>query len=528
MPMPDSVSQPRPDPKPAKDLYRQLRTLTCDELWLVEVPRFDRADARERMDRVAVIRAVSVVFAESGTAAQQEAARAWLRQLLKDPAEKVRRYALNALPKLGAGAADEAEMLSLLRTEPTDRERKFLGQALAKIGGAATLETLPTGTTGSFRQTEQKIKARLARESHASAVNLTGVLNDFAGLRIHLRGRNGLEEIVAGEAEDVVRTRSQFQLGAIRPGQVELLPVAAFALADLFRLRCFGTVGFVLGSVTGANDAEVTERLARLIASPRTLQLLQTFTTGAIRYRLAFTGRGHQRGAVRQLAERAYELCPEILNDPTEAPWTLEIHTSDQGARAELVPELKPDPRLHYRQGDVPAASHPPLAACLAWLGGLGNNEVVWDPFCGSGLELVERAMLGGVRQLIGSDLSPEALEVSRRNFAAANLPRVPVQFLEGDFRDVARGPELGPNSCSLILTNPPMGMRIQLTDLRGLLQDLLKVAAYGLQPHGRIVFPNPVKRLTVPPGLELEYGRPVDMGGFECRLELYRKVAGR
>lgn len=524
MPMPDSASESRPAPKPAKDLYRHLRTLTCDQLWQVEVPRFDRADARQRMDRVGVIRAVSVVFAESGTPAQQAAARAWLRQLLKDPAEKVRRYALNALPKLGAGADDEAEMLTLLRAQPAERERKFLGQALAKIGGAATLDTLPTASAGPLRQAEQKIKARLAREADGGRVNLTGVLTDFAGLRIHLRGRNGLEEIVAGEAEDALRAGGQFRLGTIRPGQVELLPVAPFSLADIFRLRCFGTVGFALGSVTGTGGADVTEQLARLIASPRTLQLLRTFSAGAIRYRLAIADRGHQRGAVRQLAERAYELCPEILNDPTEAPWTIEVHATDHGAHAELVPELKPDPRLHYRQGDVPAASHPPLAACLAWLGGQGKNEVVWDPFCGSGLELVERAMLGGVRRLIGSDLSPEALEVSRRNFAAANLPKVPVQFLEGDFRDVARGPELGPNSTSLILTNPPMGMRIQLPNLRGLLHDLLKVAAYALQPHGRIVFPNPVKRLTVPPGLELEYGRPVDMGGFDCQLELYRK----
>jgi tRNA G10 N-methylase Trm11 len=81
-----------------------------------------------------------------------------------------------------------------------------------------------------------------------------------------------------------------------------------------------------------------------------------------------------------------------------------------------------------------------------------------------------------------------------------------------------------------LILTNPPMGMRIQLADLRGLLHDLLKVAAYVLQPDGRIVFPNPVRLAAeaIPPALELEYARTVDMGGFKCRLELYRKRSGR
>ncbi len=520
-----NTHRPKPTANPGKDLYRQLRALKCEQLWDAEVPRFDRADAQERMERVAVIRAVSVVFAESGTATQQEAARAWLRGLLKDPAEKVRRYAINALPKLGAGATEEAELLSLLGTDRNERERKFLGQALGKIGGVATLERLPAGPAGSLVQAEQKIKARLARDGHAAALNLDGMLAEFAGLQIHLRGRRGLEEIVAAEADELIRARGQFRRTEVRNGLVTLTPVAPFSLADLLRLRCFDTIGLVLGRVSGAHEAEIVERLAALITSPRSRGILRTFTPGPIRYRLDFVGKGHQRAAVRQLAERAYALCPELLNDPNEAPWTIEIYPTADGALAELVPKLKPDPRLLYRQGDVPAASHPPLAACLAWLAGLGRNEVVWDPFCGSGLELVERGLLGGVRRVIGTDLSPEALAIARRNFAAANLAAVPAEFACVDFRDFARVPGLGPGTASLMITNPPMGMRIQLPNLRGLLHDLLKVAAEVLQPGGRLVFPNPVKRLSpVPPALELEYSHPVDMGGFDCQLELYRR----
>src|SRR5471030_977182 len=33
---------------PTKELYRQMRALTCDELWENEVARFDRAAPRER------------------------------------------------------------------------------------------------------------------------------------------------------------------------------------------------------------------------------------------------------------------------------------------------------------------------------------------------------------------------------------------------------------------------------------------------------------------------------------------------
>ena len=45
--------------KTDKELYRQLRALSREELWKNEVPRFDRAPPRERMERVAVIRAVA-------------------------------------------------------------------------------------------------------------------------------------------------------------------------------------------------------------------------------------------------------------------------------------------------------------------------------------------------------------------------------------------------------------------------------------------------------------------------------------
>ncbi len=526
MPMPADSSAPGADRNPAKDLYRELRVRSCAQLWDEDVPRFNRAAGRDRAAQVGVIRAVGVVFAESGTPGQQAAARDWLRGLLQDPDEKVRRYAVNALPKLGAGAPEERELLGLLGPAATDRERRALGQALARIGGSDTLARLPAVDAGVLSGTEQRIRARLAREAQETTINLSARVSEFAGLRLHLRGRSGLEEIVAGEVGDLIQAGAPFRISRRLSGLVELIPTAPFTLADVFRLRCFDTLGLVLGQVSARNGDELIERLAGLIASAGSRRLLRSLTRGAPRYRLDFIGRGHQRGAVRQLAERTYALCPELLNDPGQAPWTIEIHLTAQGARADLVPRLRPDPRLRYREGDVPAASHPPLAACLAWLGGLGQGETVWDPFCGSGLELVERALLGGVQRLIGSDRSVEALSVARRNFTAAGLPELSPEFIAGDFREVARRPDLGRSSVSLIVTNPPMGMRVQLPDLRGLITELLRVADEVLMPDGRIVFPNPIRLSAeaVPASLKLEYAQTVDMGGFKCRLEMYRR----
>ena len=504
---------------PSKELYNQLRRLPWEQLWSEEVPRFDRATPQERTARVAVVRAVGVVFSESGPEEEREAVKQWLLGLLRDPSEKVRRYAMTALPKIGAGASAEAELLALLQKTDSGRETKFLGRTLDKIGGAATLEALGSGL---LPQTEQKVKASVARAQSPSSVNMDGVLTEFAGLRIHLRGRKGLEQIVRQEVEENAATRAKFRVEEVGGGLVVLLPVAPFSLGDLCTLRCFGSVGFVLGAVRGS---DATESIASLIASPLSQRILKTFTEGAIRYRLNFVSKGHQRGAVREIANRAYALCPEILNDPRSAPWSMEIHPTGRGNVVELSPRWVPDPRFAYRQADVPAASHPPLAACMARLAGARDGEIVWDPFCGSGLELVERALLGGVQRLYGTDLSAEAIAISQRNFAAANIPGVEAEFICCDFRDYASIKGLGPESVTLIVTNPPMGRRVPIGDLTGLIADLFSVAAEVLQPGGRLVFANPLPVGPSPAALKLESRQVVDFGGFNCRLEMYRKL---
>jgi predicted RNA methylase len=510
--------------KSDKELYRRLRVLSCEQLWTEEVPRFDRATPKERMANVGVIRAVGVVFAERGTAAQRAAVRAWLVGLLQDPGEKIRRYAMAAIPKIGAGATAEKELLAVLKTATVDREKKFVGRALDKVGGRATLEAFAQ-SPGILSQTEQKVKASVARHERPSVVRLDRPFAAFANLRIHLRCRRGLETILREEVEEYVAARRNFRIVEVRGCYVAITPLAPFSLNDLYALRCFATVGFVLGTVRGTDPAASIEALAGVIASPLSRQLLGTFTEGPIRYRLDYVARGHQRGAVRLLANRAYALCPEILNDARSAPWSVDIQPAGRDMLVELRPRLSPDPRLYYRRDDVAAASHPPLAASMARLAGKADNEIVWDPFCGSGLELIERALRGGVQQVYGTDLSPEAIAIARANFAAAKLAAVRASFACCDFRDFGKVEGLGPGTVTLMITNPPMGRRIRIPDMRGLFAELFNVAATVLKPGGRLVFPNPMRLAPTDRSLQRQYRQVVDLGGFSCRLEVYRKT---
>ena len=510
---------PKKSAHPVKDLYRELRALPWLRLWEQEVPRFNLASPDEKLRTVALIRAIGAGFTDAAQPSLKEPVRQWLLSLLADPAEKIRRYAMTALPKIGAGRTEERQLLSLLSKTSADREKKFLGKALEKIGGSATLDLIRQQGISLPLLNEQRAKANLARQQKPSSIRFTISFSDVSQLRIHLRCRTGLEPILSQEVKD---SKTPFRIVEIRPGLLTLAPTAPFRLDDLFSLRCFSTASFLLGTLQ--KSPPVVEPLATLIASPLSRSLLQTFTDGPIRYRFEWMGKGHQRSAVRQIAQCVYALCPDLLNDSREAPWAIEIHPTPMGDFVELRPRLSPDPRFPYRQQDVPAASHPPLAAAMARLAGPFPDETVWDPFCGSALELIERVRLTGVRRILGTDLSPDAIQAARANWQAARFPGVSADFVLRDFRDFEKIPNYGPASISLLITNPPLGKRVPIPNLRGLLEELFTVASVALRPGGRMVWINPLKIKPPASSLRIEFQQTVDLGGFACRLELLRK----
>jgi 23S rRNA G2445 N2-methylase RlmL len=350
---------------------------------------------------------------------------------------------------------------------------------------------------------------------------LDAELSSLGRLRMHLRGRRGLEAYTREEIE----AQGKFRIVDVDPGLVAISALSSFTLADIFALRCFGTVGFVLGLAKPGRAGEAIEALASLIASPLSERLFTKLTDGSMRYRLEFVGKGHQRSAVRRIADRAFALCPRILNDAREAPWAIDIHSTPHGESVELRPRISPDPRFAYRCDDVPAASHPPLAACLARAAGPLENASVWDPFCGSGLELIERAKLGGVRRVYGTDRDATAISIIERNFSSAGFTGVERHFHRCDFRELATAAKVASRTLDLIITNPPLGRRVRIPNLRGLFNDLFAVAAEMLRPGGRFVLTNPFRMDSPQRSLKLHSRHVVDLGGFDCRLEVYRKV---
>lgn len=468
----------------AKEVYKQLRTESWEDLWEREVPLFDIGTAEERLDRVGLVRAMGVVALEKATQAQRQQTRVWLTSLLQDPEEKIRRYAMNALPKLGGGAESEKAVLELLDQPQGEREVKNLSQTLSKIGGEATLEKLEAlhDESEALHQAEQKVKAQLARKEEPASIKLDAKIKETKKLRIHLRTRRGMETFVRDELLAHPKLKSRFKVVRTSPACVALTALRPFTLADVYELRTFGSINFVLG-VVGKNEANHTAAMAQIIASPQTQLLCTKLTEGQPRYRLQFMRAKVPPRKVQDIVNAAFALCPDLLNDSRKSPWAIEVYPEKVGQSVELRPRVSPDPRFTYRVDDVPASTHPPLAAAMAQLAGVQENESIWDPFCGSALELIERARLGGVDSIVASDRDEGALAVARLNFESAGIDSGMVALNRGSFRNYEKVTGIASQSISLILANPPLGRRVRIEDLQGLIKDFFQVAADTLRP---------------------------------------------
>lgn len=362
--------------------------------------------------------------------------------------------------------------------------------------------------------------------------------------------------------------------------------------ADWVRTRFAGRLGEVhearlwtqLGLVVPLGGGELAAAITEAICQPQVRKLLPRLTRGVVRWRLELASGGPRRAMVWQVVRDVAQRAPELINEPADTTWTIVV---DEARRTlQLRPRRLADPRFTWRQIDLPSASHPTVAAAVAALGKPRVGERVWDPFTGSGSELIECAIAaagapsllrpssprpgadgkpagepggepagepGGsneaprrssraatqpgigapgptaaaprgaaVLDLLGTDLDGDALDAAARNASAAG---VPVILERADARSYLPGDR--PGTIDLIASNPPLGGRLR-GDAGQLLCDALPGFAASLRRGGRMVWITPAPRRTSPVaealGLVLERAFDVDLGGLRARLERWRK----
>jgi len=422
-----------------------------------------------------------------------------------DAAPRVRKAAAIALGKLGG---DDARRALIARWDAGDAapdERRALAEALGKVGGDDALARLKAlDTSDDAELMRRRDRAVIMADRTARRDTASYIVSDVAPpspVAVQLGCRPGFGALLCDE---LAALRIWARPLGDRGAELRL----AQPLAALFAARLWATAAIPIPLVAGDDLATA---ITQTITAPATLAVLRAWTRGPIRWRLGFS-HGHKRAIVWRVARDVTAAAPALINDPTATTWDLLV--DDEARTLALVPRRLDDPRFAYRVADVPAASHPTVAAALAWLGGARPGDRVWDPFCGSGVELVERARRGIAHSLLGTDLDGDALQAARTNLEAA---RVRAELAVADARSHAPGP------IDLILTNPPLGSRVQI-DAAALLVAALPNFARALAPRGRLVWITPSPRKTSPVaeqlGLERTRAHPVDLGGVRGQLE--------
>ncbi len=513
----------------ARDAERALARVDAPVL-----PRLVSVATDEARSAAAPVRAgIARLFGRLATVESTlDAALPWLVAALEDTDPRVRRAAAHALGKHrpGAGPAAapeptpdvEAALLDAIARGQGAPELRVMVATLGKIGGDRALSHLRT-----LRTQEPELGRILAQSivmlSRQRARALPRAIDDTRGppspAVVLVRCREGLEDLVREEIAENGGADLRVEVRPRQPGVV----VASLTgpMRTLFAVRTMMSFAFEIGREPAATPGEVEAALVRAFTSAASRQLVETFTRGPVRYRIAWASGGHRRAAVWRCAEAIAEQCPGWINDPTDSTWEVVVREAKGNVSVELVPRALEDPRFTYRLRDVPAASHPTIAAALVRVAGVRSDDVVWDPFVGSGTELVERARAGPYAKLHGSDTDEQALDAARANFAAAGLADV----------DLARSDATthAPAGVTLVLTNPPMGRRVaRSAELATTLDRFVDHVAGVLSPGGRFVWLSPLPARTAErarlAGLALHSSLEVDMGGFAAQLQKFLK----
>jgi len=445
-------------------------------------------------------------LAEVGAPDAARAAQATLIATLDDVRPRARRAAIVALGKLGGEAATAALCSLWDRIDLDPADRRAAAAALGKLGGDDARRRLAAAEAGDDRELARRRERGLlmidrdADDGATSAVALD-VAPPVPALMV-ARCRPGLETVLAGELHDLGLSPHAYGPGLVG---FEL----AVGLGVPWQARTLLSAGALVPLPAG----ELGPAIVAALTAPTTVALLTAWTAGPIRWRLDVEGAGHRRALAWDVAAAVGERAPTLRNRPRATTWDVVVTGDDRWL--ELRPRRQGDARFDWRVADVPAASHPTVAAALARVGGARDGEQVWDPFVGSGAELCERGRLGPCT-LHGTDLDARALTAARANLGAAGLLER-TTLIEADALQV-KLPRI-----DLVITNPPMGRRLRgdvAPLLAGLATRLPSVMARG----GRLVWLNPRPAVTRPVlergGLRLTYARDVDLGGYEARLE--------
>lgn len=470
------------------------------------------------LQRVRLVRLLGRLTQRTGAVRVAEA----LVRQLKDDQPKVVRAAIVALGKLPLQLAQrtgaEATIVNGLSLW-ADAERRAAIEALGKIGGVVAVRALAADAPRSDLERPLFERARLRLQRACTVLDDSDtvlldveLVQPFALAVLH---RSGLSEIVAR------------QLGELGPGVADgperrILHDYTGSLGAVFRARSMLAPALMLHFQRPRAESDWAHQITEAITRPVVVEALTRLSSTRPRLRFSLPKEGHQRALLWAISEKVASASDRLEVNPKGALWEIYVDRTGEPSLM-VVPKRFEDPRYPYRVREISGASHPSIAAALVHLLEVRESDVIWDPFVGSALELIECAYQGRYHELIGSDNNVRSLEAASANVNAAKLDRV--RLLNADARTARFRGVTG------IVTNPPLGVRHQRDgQLEPLLIDFLVNARQNLVPEGRLVWlsalPQKTAECAARLGFEIRRFGPVDVGGLSPELQLFRAPA--
>ena len=424
------------------------------------------------------------------------------RVLLTDQEPKVRKNAAVTLGKAGHAGGVEA-LLQALEQEDVSWVRPSLILALGAVGGPAAHAGLRAMTPATAAEEEALRKAldRLAAPERKVDWSYAA---DWSGTVV-LDVPRGLEEVAAEEAE----TCGIGRVVQENPGRLRCPETAA--PWDLRALRCSYGVLIRAGRIplhTLGHPSDWGRTLGACLADSPPLQslhrLLNVPEGAPINYRFSMEDRrgenqrlrkGLLKGMKKKLLNEVRKNCRPLglVDSPSTYAIELYVAIEERAADVFIKPSFVNDTRFAYRHKDVGAAINPVVAACLVRLVQTPGATTVFDPTCGSGTLLIERAFIGKESlSLKGVDISKTAIRAAKSNIAAAGR----VHQIAVETGDAAQ--EKSWPACDEAMANLPFGLRTSPPemDLEALYQAVLTNLASRLNPGGRALFYTGRKKL--------------------------------
>lgn len=118
------------------------------------------------------------------------------------------------------------------------------------------------------------------------------------------------------------------------------------------------------------------------------------------------------------------------------------------------------------RPFNVPISLHPRLARCLVNLGGVQEDMIVLDPFCGTGGILIEAAYVGAF--VVGSDIEKKMIEGTEKNLrhqgidnfhlVCTDIRDLPKKLEDLNTKKILGNKRIAKNGLNMIITDPPYG----------------------------------------------------------------------